>query len=88
MKILSTMIAVCFTTALFGIVVLICQCNVEPKRLSADHVQKFASRVRCAKGAYDRCWCVIATRKTGEIESKGIGMTLAPDDLCQKEENP
>jgi len=58
-------------------------CTVNPSKLSNDYVQKFADKVRCATGYKGGCWCFIASRKTGNTDSTGIGMTLAPEDYCK-----
>ncbi len=58
-------------------------CSVNPKELSAEYVQDFANKVKCATGYKGRCWCFVASRKTGSTATTGIGMALAPDELCK-----
>ena len=65
--------------ALFG-------CTVNPSELDSSYVQQFADSVRCAWSTKQVkegvCWCFVASRSTGNTSSTGIGMTLAPKELC------
>lgn len=59
-------------------------CTVNPSKLDPDYAKKFADRINCAVGHQDKCWCFVASWKTGGCGSTGIGMTLAPDEMCKK----
>jgi len=58
-------------------------CSINASKLDEGYVKDFAENVRCAKGHQNKCWCFVASRKTGNVETTGIGMTLVPDDLCK-----
>lgn len=73
---------VCGILAMF-ISIFIVSCSVNSSKLDADYVESFAEDVRCAKGYAEKCWCFVASRRTGSSATTGIGMTLAPDELCQ-----
>ena len=70
-------------TIVILVMVFCSNCNVNPSKLPEDYVAKFAAKVRCATGYKNKCWCFVASRKTGNTDSTGIGLTLAPDELCK-----
>jgi hypothetical protein len=51
-------------------------CSVNANALGEDYVKGFAHAVRCAVGYKGACFCFVASRKTGEPHSTGIGMAI------------
>ena len=75
---------IAWATAIIAVIVFaVYSCTVNPSKLDEDYVEKFANRVRCAKGYKGKCWCFVASRRTASTSSSGIGMALAPDELCR-----
>lgn len=80
-KVLIVAISFGVLAMLFSLVIQ--GCSVNSSKLDTNYVQSFAEDVRCAKGYAGKCWCFVASRRTGSSATTGIGMTLAPDELCQ-----
>ena len=78
---MKKLIAITFALSLFG-------CTVNPSKLDASYAKEFADSVRCAWSTQQVgegvCWCFVASRKTGSTDSTGIGLTLAPKELCKR----
>jgi len=68
---------------LAGITIFTVSCSINSSKLDTNYVQSFAEDVRCAKGYAGKCWCFVASRQTGVASTTGIGMTLAPKELCE-----
>ena len=68
---------------MFSLVLALTGCSVNASKLDDGKVESFASKVRCKTGFKGGCWCFVASRQTGNADSTGIGMTLAPNAYCE-----
>ena len=60
-------------------------CSVNPSKLSDKYADELVNKITYAKDhRTGLCYGVIASRKTGDTNSSGIGITLVPcDDVDQ-----
>ena len=59
-------------------------CSVNASKLGSEYASDFANNVSCATGVKGVCFCFVASRKTANVESTGIGMAIdQTGKLCE-----
>ena len=59
-------------------------CSINASKLSDGYAKDFAESVNCATGYKGACFCFVASRKTGNTATTGIGMAIdRTGELCK-----
>jgi hypothetical protein len=72
-----------YALALIVLATIISGCKVRPSKMAKDNAVDFAQNIQCVRGYKNKCWCFVASTKNLEMSPSGMGVTLAPDELCE-----